>query len=801
MSLFVRLFGTLSIEDQTLNTVSFRRNNTGLLLAYLALHPQQSHSREMIADMLWEEGEADTLRNRLRQALSQLRRALREQNIDDTLLLEATHSTLRICSGVGSDLQQYRHALKHAERSQDTETEIRFLLQAAALYRAPLLAEFDEPQIVTEREILAHRHSAAMTKLAALQQASGDLSAAVETLQKVVSDDPCGEEIHAKLMHLYADLGQPSQVLKQYQQLEVALKKEFSVTPSPAMSQLVKGLHQRAAQNASLSLPATPSVPIPLPLTETPEPEVSTFPTNVAAIETASSEATTPSITIEAHLAAAHPERVSKRAAVVAFALLGIAAVIGWLRPHPGKQPSSAAAPPKSEPKIVFGQEKWHYQDHYMIDEKPNSEAKTLLVGEDGYVCATGIVETKKTDVDFLTVTMSSQGHMGKRVRFDSEGHDCDRAFSLATDKALGWHVAGESYFPPGFGRKEGWYQTLVHYDRDLNPLWHRYSERFIENDQRVRVLPDGEGGAIVGATEWVDKDKRRLVFSRYDAKGTRLYEHSYLPQGTETGSFRGFSRLDGGGFVVCGVVSPKQRKASSDMLWVTACFDSNGKFLWEKFAGEQGKNEPQGIETDQHGNIFVFGSLSEGDAKTGTLRLIPAIVKYDQNGKDYEMFSDPAYGGEIQITGWSVSKLGGGGGVNLVGNRLTATNEFDAFALGFSKEGRNPWSHDYAPFWNYRSTLARAVYPSGSNQIATVAAFSGSSASFVHQASRMAVIWSDVAGHPLSIFLYPDDKYSGNRTVLNASTATTEKIFLVGQTSTAYAAMFTIVAFPRSLP
>ena len=108
----------------------------------------------------------------------------------------------------------------------------------------------------------------------------------------------------------------------------------------------------------------------------------------------------------------------------------------------------------------------------------------------------------------------------------------------------------------------------------------------------------------------------------------------------------------------------------------------------------------------------------------------------------------------------------------------------------------------DTLPFWNYRSTVAKAVYPSGTDQFATVAAFSGSSASFVHDAAHMAVVWSDSAGHPLSIFLYPGDESSGNRTVINASTCTTEKIFLVGQASKAGdVAMFTVVAFPRALP
>jgi len=762
-----------------------KRTKAGELLALLALSPTKSFQRSDLAEAIW--GNSDTLhtRTRLRQEIEKLHKLFGE-NTPSPLIHTESSLALNPQNCV-TDTALFQHHLNAADAAPTPAQQAEALAAAIALYRDELLTEY---AAAFEEERIRFRQLAeqAQYRLAGVYRTLGETTKAKATLTRLLALNPVMEEAHCELMRLYAESHQPSEVRRQYRELERVLQEELGTQPTEATRQLRDHLLQNGTHSVSVPSPVAA-----LPLSDKPPENSPELPARAATQELMQQPAS-------------KQNRVSERWRFGAFVLAAIILAFGWLRPPPEPSPKpelppkQAIAPAIPQPK--YHQESWGYRDSPQPDELPNSEAKTLLIGEDGYLCATGIVETKKHDVDFLTVTLSpANGNRDRRQRFDSEGHNCDRAFSLAVDKRLGWYVAGESYFPAGFGRKEGWYHTLVHYDRDLNQLWHRYSECFIEQDQRVRVLPDGEGGAIVGATEWMDKDKRRLVFSRYDAKGNRLYQQSYLPKGAESASFRGISLLYGKGVVVCGVASLKHRPSDSDTVWVTAHFDKQGKLVWERLHGTSGKNEPQGIESDEYGNIYVFGSVTGGDTKLGTMRSIPAIVHYDQNGKGEAVFSDPRFAGEIQITGRGVSVLGGGGSVNIVGNRLTPTNDFDAFALGFSKSGVAQWTHDYAPFWDYRSMVAKAVYPSDHEQFATVAVFSKQSAPFFPSGAQMAVVWSNSAGQPLAIFFYPGNGYSGSRTAINAATATTEKIYLVGQTSATDAARFTVVAFPRSLP
>src|SRR5437016_214267 len=54
----------------------FETRKAASLLAFLAYHPDRMHSREVLAEMLWPDEDVDATRDRLRQALAAIRRAL-----------------------------------------------------------------------------------------------------------------------------------------------------------------------------------------------------------------------------------------------------------------------------------------------------------------------------------------------------------------------------------------------------------------------------------------------------------------------------------------------------------------------------------------------------------------------------------------------------------------------------------------------------------------------------------------------------------------------------------------------------
>src|ERR1051326_4705033 len=72
----IRMLGDLRVEGVERVLTRFQTRKTAALLAYLAYHRDRSHPREILCDVLWRDDAPDAARNKLRVALSYLRRHL-----------------------------------------------------------------------------------------------------------------------------------------------------------------------------------------------------------------------------------------------------------------------------------------------------------------------------------------------------------------------------------------------------------------------------------------------------------------------------------------------------------------------------------------------------------------------------------------------------------------------------------------------------------------------------------------------------------------------------------------------------
>src|SRR5580693_4291577 len=72
----IRLFGRIEVTTPSGQVIHVTSKKTGELLAYLALHPNQEHSREKLADIVWGASEVGDSRVRLRQEILYLRSLL-----------------------------------------------------------------------------------------------------------------------------------------------------------------------------------------------------------------------------------------------------------------------------------------------------------------------------------------------------------------------------------------------------------------------------------------------------------------------------------------------------------------------------------------------------------------------------------------------------------------------------------------------------------------------------------------------------------------------------------------------------
>src|SRR5688572_29513763 len=74
--LTLQVLGAFHVRDASGGEIRIASRKGRALLAYLALRPGESHSRDRLANLLWEDADEELARTSLRQALAALRKSL-----------------------------------------------------------------------------------------------------------------------------------------------------------------------------------------------------------------------------------------------------------------------------------------------------------------------------------------------------------------------------------------------------------------------------------------------------------------------------------------------------------------------------------------------------------------------------------------------------------------------------------------------------------------------------------------------------------------------------------------------------
>ncbi|MDX1935024.1 MAG: AAA-like domain-containing protein [Capsulimonadales bacterium] len=276
----VDLFGGLRVRHEHREMAPLDTRKTVALLACLAIRPDQNVPREVLAEQLWPGEMWEATRNRLRQALSVLRRALEPPGIVEGSVLAGERGTVRLCSaGVRTDLAAFDALLRRAARASEPDARAALLAEAAQVYEGDLLPGFYEDWIVAARERYAETYRNLLFDLAVAWKEAGETQKARETLVQALHENPLREDAHHLLIRLYAESGRPAEAICHFQEFERTLKTRLGVSPSADMVTL-------AAQLRQGSVPVIPPVRVPerAPLRPLPADE-SERPTGIDTVE------------------------------------------------------------------------------------------------------------------------------------------------------------------------------------------------------------------------------------------------------------------------------------------------------------------------------------------------------------------------------------------------------------------------------------------------------------------------------------------------------------------------------------
>jgi predicted ATPase len=168
----IRLLGRIAIDIGERQIERFPTQKMAGLLAYLALHPRQSHPREYLIDLFWPEFDREAGRNSLRNALSALRRQLEPAGMPHNSVILADKHSVRLNFQIGdTDVAEFERLLDAARNATHDKNRLSLLEQAAALYQGELMPGYYEEWVLQERERLAARHFEMLSRREALLNA------------------------------------------------------------------------------------------------------------------------------------------------------------------------------------------------------------------------------------------------------------------------------------------------------------------------------------------------------------------------------------------------------------------------------------------------------------------------------------------------------------------------------------------------------------------------------------------------------------------------------------------------------
>ncbi len=251
-----------------------------VLLAYLAVEADRPHQRAHLAALFWpDHSERQALQN-LRQTLSRLRRALRDNDARPShLLVDSQTVQFNRESDYWLDVDEFRHTMastrKHPHRRLAVcPTCVNRLSYAETLYRGEFLAEIpgtdsallDEWLFLT-RERLAYQARIALRSLVEAALARGDLEHARHYALRLTDMDPWNEEAQRLLLEVLARSEGRNAALRHFHAYVHSLKTELGVEPEDATLALIERIQAgewspadgRASTERTHSLPTPPT--------------------------------------------------------------------------------------------------------------------------------------------------------------------------------------------------------------------------------------------------------------------------------------------------------------------------------------------------------------------------------------------------------------------------------------------------------------------------------------------------------------------------------------------------------------
>jgi predicted ATPase/DNA-binding SARP family transcriptional activator/DNA-binding CsgD family transcriptional regulator len=228
----------VTVGSRSIGEEQWRLRKAARLVKLLALAEGHRLNREQAMEWLWPDLDAKAASNNLHRTLYFARRLLEPEASDAaSRYLRLQGEQLRLCpqGPLWVDVEAFEEATATARYSREPAAyRVALELYAGELLPKDRYEEWAERR----REELRNLYLALLLELARLYEERKEFGEAIETLGRVVAEEPTHERAHVGLMRLYALLGRRREALRHYERLREALFKEFGTEPEEEASRL-----------------------------------------------------------------------------------------------------------------------------------------------------------------------------------------------------------------------------------------------------------------------------------------------------------------------------------------------------------------------------------------------------------------------------------------------------------------------------------------------------------------------------------------------------------------------------------
>ena len=222
----------------------WKRQSAKTLTKLLAAHPRHALHREEILEILWPGLDLEPALNSFGKALHAARRALEPE-----LLPRSSSRYLRLSDSMLSldpewvviDSDRFQGLAEEALRSKEVDAYER----ALHAYGGDLLPEDRyEDWCAERRDLLAELQLRLLLGLAEVLEAGGVYYESADRLREALEKDPTREEVHRRLIRVYAQMGNRDRALRQFYLCKDVLRRELDLSPQEETVSLFRDLLQ-----------------------------------------------------------------------------------------------------------------------------------------------------------------------------------------------------------------------------------------------------------------------------------------------------------------------------------------------------------------------------------------------------------------------------------------------------------------------------------------------------------------------------------------------------------------------------